>query len=59
MVREDTLYRILYSYFLERIFSVATGHINKLFSVVCIVLGLGATGSFFLNCWVNLLWYLY
>ncbi len=47
MNREDILYRILYSYFLEQTFSVATGRIDKLLSVACIILGLAVTGDFF------------
>lgn len=39
MSREDILDRILYCYFLEQLFSVATGRLDKLFSVLILILG--------------------
>ena len=37
MDRDDILDRVLYGYFLEQLFSVATGRLDKLFSVVSII----------------------
>ncbi len=39
MNRENVIDRILYSYFLEQIFSVATGRLDRLLSCVNIILG--------------------
>ena len=46
MDRDDILDRVLYGYFLEQLFSVATGRLDKLFSVVSIILGSSVIGGF-------------
>ncbi|KIH34235.1 hypothetical protein [Escherichia coli] len=46
MDRDDILDRILYGYFLEQLFSVATGRLDKLLSVVSIILGSSVIGGF-------------
>ncbi len=46
MDRDDILDRILYGYFLEQLFSVATGRLDKLLSVVSVILGSSVIGGF-------------
>ncbi|MFP1527399.1 hypothetical protein ACLB1R_05950 [Escherichia coli] len=46
MDRDDILDRILYGYFLEQLFSVATGRLDKLLSVVSVILGFTVIGGF-------------
>ncbi|MFP1495812.1 hypothetical protein ACLB1Q_04795 [Escherichia coli] len=46
MDRDDILDRNLYGYFLEQLFSVATGRLDKLLSVVSIILGSSVIGGF-------------
>ena len=46
MDRDDILDRILYGYFLEQLFSVVTGRLDKLLSVVSIILGSSVIGGF-------------
>ncbi|BDI35544.1 hypothetical protein NKK66_RS24925 [Escherichia coli] len=46
MDRDDILDRIFYGYFLEQLFSVATGRLDKLLSVVSIILGSSVIGGF-------------